>query len=674
MKKSFDKKTIGALVDRKLRECNTSTSSSLSTERLKVLKYYNGELPARRNAGSSSFVSRDVHDGVESLKAQLVETFSGGTDIVRFTPNGPMDVLPARIATSYCSYWFWKRNPGEKIINSVIHDGLMARVGIAKVYFQPEETLEDQEFKNLDPDTLEGLTSDPEVPDVVATLDPITGLYSGNNTRTIKTGKIIVEPIAPEEFGIANDARDLNAFHYHKTMMSAAEIEQRWKGSAKLLKNVSPDAQNPTTEDSETDARMSQINDGYRANNSADVRQEDRKFWVYECYFPTAHPDGDRECLVKAIQVGKVTLSVEEVDRSPFKVFTPLPISHSFYGNNFARLLVDSQNSRTALIRAVLDHAALTTNPRYLVEAGGLVSPRELLDNRLGGIVNTTRPDAVMPLPQQPLNPFIFQTQDMIKVSAEQSTGVSALSVGQDKGVISNQNSAALVAQQVDLAQIRQRLPARAFASFLREVFLEIHQLAVEHLDRADWIDVAGEWVEIDPAQWSERKNAEVTMHLSPGDREQAAMKKITFFSQARMDPMINEMITVENAYQFAMDAAEGANIKDIAAYVTHPSKIPPKGPDPMMMKKLELEERAIALQEAAVQAQHDKVSAEYEVKMAKLELDNLRLQKEFEIKELDAARKEAETMNRIDVAQREIAAAEAAPAMDPAKPIISPN
>ena len=677
MKKSFDKKTIGALVARKLRECNSTTSSSLSSERLKVLRYYNGELPEPPKAGRSRYVSRDVYDGVESQKAQLVETFSGGRDIVRFTPLGPEDVRPARQATAFCSFWFWDRNPGEQIILNAAHDGLMARVGIVKVYWLADEEEVEEEFGSISSIDLEAMNADPDVLESATAIDPATGMVLGGTlTRRINNGRIVVENVAPEEFFIDNAARDLTGFHGHKTPLSAAEIEQRWKGSSKLLKNISPDAHGTDIDDMETTARISQIDSGYSANLSSEVRPEDRKYWVYECYFTTTSPDTNREVLLKVINVGGehgVTIAMEEVDRTPFKAFVPLPISHSFYGNNFARLLVQTQNSRTALLRAVLDHTAITTNPRFLVQAGALSNARELLDNRLGGIVNVDRPDAVMPLPQAPLNPFVFQTQDLMRVAAEQSTGISALSMGNDKAVISNQNSAALVAQQVDLAQVRQRLPARALASFLRDIFLEIHTLAVEHCDRTEWIDVAGEWQEIDPRQWKERKAATVTMHLSPGDREAAAMKKIAFFTQARQDPMINEMITVENAYQFAVDAAEGADIKDVASYVTNPKNIPPKQPDPMMIKKMELEERSIALQENAVQAQQAKVDAEFEAKMARLELDKVKMELDQAIRERDAARKDADVMNRIDIGQREIAAAEAAPVMDPAKPIISP-
>ena len=62
-----------------------------------------------------------------------------------------------------------------------------------------------------------------------------------------------------------------------------------------------------------------------------------------------------------------------------------------------------------------------------MVTKGGLTNPRELIDNRVGGLVNVTRPDAIAPLPQAPLNPFVFQTlQKLLDQDAEDLTPASS--------------------------------------------------------------------------------------------------------------------------------------------------------------------------------------------------------------------------------------------------------
>ena len=72
-------------------ESNIKTSvgyydSELSKERKKVTEYYNATLPRPAHDGNSKFVSQDVYDSVEALKAALLETFAAGNNIVKFAP------------------------------------------------------------------------------------------------------------------------------------------------------------------------------------------------------------------------------------------------------------------------------------------------------------------------------------------------------------------------------------------------------------------------------------------------------------------------------------------------------------------------------------------------------------------------------------------------------------
>lgn len=142
-------------------------------------------------------------------------------------------------------------------------------------------------------------------------------------------------------------------------------------------------------------------------NSDDHHRQEQMKeIVVYEAYIEADMEGEGISKLFKVLIAGNTLLEYEEVDRRPFIVFTPIPVAHRFHGENFAYKLLPTQNARTVLMRSILDHSSVTTNPRYLVTKGSLLNPRELLDNRLGGIVNVTRPDGVSPLPQNPLNPI----------------------------------------------------------------------------------------------------------------------------------------------------------------------------------------------------------------------------------------------------------------------------
>ena len=148
-------------------------------------------------------------------------------------------------------------------------------------------------------------------------------------------------------------------------------------------------------------------------NVGKDYQDQIRTVLVYEAYM-NIDMDGKGEAKrYKITKAGNVILDIEECDDLPFVHYCPLPIPHSFYGSSFGKRLIDIQNGRSILTRSILDHAIISNNPRYVVTKGGLVNPRELMNNKVGGIVNTTRPDAIQPLPQAALNPFVFQTLNL---------------------------------------------------------------------------------------------------------------------------------------------------------------------------------------------------------------------------------------------------------------------
>src|SRR5690242_7282376 len=114
------------ILTRTLQEAKESVGwydSRLSKERQRVINYRNSALPRRQSDGNSSYVSSDVYDASEAMKAQIVETFSANPDnLISFPPLGPNDIEPAREATEYCNHVFFIENDGQGIIQDLVHD------------------------------------------------------------------------------------------------------------------------------------------------------------------------------------------------------------------------------------------------------------------------------------------------------------------------------------------------------------------------------------------------------------------------------------------------------------------------------------------------------------------------------------------------------------------------
>ena len=80
---------IVAVIDYGVAQAIGLSDSRLSKERDIVTRYYDGECPKPAHHGDSKYVSLDVYEGVESMRAQLLEVFSGNARPVEFEPaNG----------------------------------------------------------------------------------------------------------------------------------------------------------------------------------------------------------------------------------------------------------------------------------------------------------------------------------------------------------------------------------------------------------------------------------------------------------------------------------------------------------------------------------------------------------------------------------------------------------
>lgn len=668
--KGLSDEALGALVDRKLNEAVSWYNSNLSKEREKVLKYYNGELPIKQKESSSSYISTEVYDAVEAMKAQLLETFAAGREIVKFDPQGPEDVEAARIATAYTDHVVFSQNDGYQIFSDVIHDGLTARVGVAKVYWQEDHEDIEEEFSDLPEEAVTLLHGEESIPNLEAELNPLTGSYSGKLTRREDRSFVKIEVLNPEEFGIETQAKDLSPdyFTVHKTVLHIDELvkmgfNRREIEAAGVSARVS-DISNETEKLART-----QIDHGFR------VDQKDEKDWyeVNECYLKARLQGDSYAKLYKVLRLGSLTLDKQEVEDLPFVVYRPLPIPHAFYGNNFAARVIPAQNVRTVLTRAIVDHAAITVNPRYTVLKGGLTNPRELLDNRLGGLVNVTRPDAVQPLEQAPLNPFVFNLLEVIKTDNENTTGISSLSQGLNKDAISKQNSDAMVERLVGLSQTRQKIIARNFANdFLIPLYLKVYDLVIAKENKEKIVELAGNWVRINPSEWKARRAATVSLHLGYREHDNEAQKLIQLGALLNQDPELQRMFTPENRYKLATDVMKLQGYMNFNAYLTPPDKTPPPQPSPDMMK-MQIEQMKAQAALITAQATAKKVDEQFALEALRTKANEEQRHFDNMVAERDMHRKDLDIANKVDVSQREITLSESAP-VDKSTAVISPR
>lgn len=677
--KTLKKEDIGALIDSKIEESRAWYGNKLSKEREKVIKYYNGELPRPISLSDSPYISRHVYTSVQNMKAQLTQTFSAGSGIIRFKALGPKDVQTAQIATDYTNWLFYDSpyNDGERIIRDLAHDGLIGRASVCKVYYKEHHEFEEREFEHLLQEDLDDLINDPTVVKVVVNEDEDAQVFSGTLTKRHDKSHIKVEVLAPEEFYLEPNATELSEKHFcvHSTTMPLDELIEMYPDQKSKIESMWASDEYQLSTNPERLARFNQIDAGFRLNGD-DAQDELRQILVNECYTRLKLEGDDRARLYKVVRVGNVTMEVEPCALFPFVGFVPLPVPHSFYGDNFAAISIPTQNMVTGLSRQVIKHAEITNNPRLQIKKGTVIRESEIKNQAIGGIVNVNNLDGIAPIPQAGLNPYVFTLLQSIEQRQEQETGVSLLSMGMNKDAVSEQNSAGLMEQQINLGQVRQKEIARSLSETLITIYQKLYELCILFEDRKSIVEVTGGWAMCNPSEWQSGRIAKASAHLGYGERDADANKTFQFLTAVAHDPDVNQMIGPQgrsNAIQYILKVQNKGDM--FSQFFPNPwQSVKPPQPNPKDIAEAQSLSKQADAKMAMAQAQMEKVQGHNEMAAAKQKLNEMQAQIDMLLKQRKEMRQDLETSNRIDISQREMKIEEAAPHTEPTKNIVSPN
>jgi hypothetical protein len=368
--------------------------------------------------------------------------------------------------------------------------------------------------------------------------------------------------------------------------------------------------------------------------------------------------DGSTD-LYQVFSADSVVLSTERVDRKPFAVFTPLPMSHRFYGESFTEKVIPFQKAKTALIRGVVDSTVRANNPRYQVIAGSLTNPRELLDNRMGGLVNVNRPDAIAPLPVNSINPISFSVLQWLDSSMEEVTGVSDVTKGADDSILSKQNSRGMVQDITTLAMQRQRVIAKNFAeSFLKPLVLGVYETLVGNDTREHIIQYAGEFVSIEPEAWESRKAVSLEFEVGYGEKEKEANKLLAMSQLFSQDEHLSAMFGDEQRMNFARDILEKQGIVNVNDYLS-PEAAQQKQEQAGQAQQMQQQimERQLALEEQKIQlkAQQLQQDAQKSQHDASMDVQRLQLDTEKAVTKADLDQEKLDWKKKMDALEAQM-------------------
>jgi len=650
-----------------------NAAGEISHERAEALDYYYGEPYGDETEGRSSVVTREVMETVEWILPSLARIFTDADNMIMFDPVNETDIEQAKLETEACNYVYWKQNRGFYNTYTFLKDALLSKTGILKIYYDNTKEETKEEYTNLDEIELGQLMEDPHTEREIIEYEETELGANVTFKTTEKIGRIKIEPVPPEEFGIARYARspyveDTN-FCYHRTLKSFSELVAMGY-DVELIRSL------PFDESAMTEEELARRNKTDEEEPFDFVAEESmRNYFITECYIRIDR-DGDEiaELLRVTLAGGHYSsgssrlLDIEEVDHMPFATCSPILMPHKFYGLSIADITKDLQRIKSVLLRQMLDNTYLANNSRTAVNDSH-VNLDDLLTSRPGGVVRYKGEGAasqyITPIPHNPLPNEAYSMMGYLDDVKRQRTGVGDETAGLGESALANVNTG-VAALAFDAARMKIELIARILGEVgFKSAFRLIHRLLMQNQDRLMMLNVAGNFEAVNPAEWRKRENTTVQVGVGSVSRERRMVALETIM--AKQNELIanggmGTLVQPFQVYQTLRDMTDSFGLQP-QAYFTDPRTLPPPPPpQPDANAELALTHARALVMDAESKMQRNqidvaRVQAEQQIRFRELELRQaeLQLKADIERQKADLVLLQSESKGDREIANLEI-------------------
>jgi len=504
--------------------------SEIAEDRIKSQRYFEGEVDIGEEDGRSKIVSTKVRDTVRAIKPSLMRVFLSSENPVEYVPSSQEDVKMAEQATKYVHWRFSELN-GYRLLNDVIHDALVKKTGILKIWWEDNTEAEIHSFSNVTDEEMMAIVNEPDVEvlehstEVVGVEQDEMGLETQRAEHSLKIsvkkkkGELKIEALPPEEFIVDRNAKNIEDAYVvaHRTEMRVSDLVEMGYDFDEIS-NLSGLTSDDSFRDAEDFERRGYQQDG--EDNTEDASM--KKVQVTEAYMKMDKEGTGVATMYRILLAGgeNKLLECEAWGDVPFAVFEVDPEPHTFFGRSISDLIMNDQDSSTAMLRGLMDNVALTNSPRqgYVT---GQVNVDDLMNNEIGGLVRLKSPQALVDITTPFVAGQVLTAMQYMDDAVEAKTGVSRASMGLDPDALQNTSAtAARLQAQQGSAQIE--VMARNLAEGgMKRLFKLMLNLLVENSNEEVMMRLHGEFIPIDPRSWNTSMDISVNVGIGTGKEEQ---------------------------------------------------------------------------------------------------------------------------------------------------------
>lgn len=601
----LDEKFILRRIQNHVDNAINAEDGDVTNVRQAMFARYMGDMYGNEREGYSKYRSREVLQAVEWALPSLMRVFLGGVKPVEFRASGPQDVDQAKLETDAVSYWFYQGETDESgfmLLYTWLKDILLAPNGYVEVDMLEEAEEDSESFEGVNDAQIEALEAAAEEAGDEVDIEyerSYTGELEGvgevalhDITVTTRGWKKrpLCRPIPPDCCLVDHDHATLDldsaAFVAIRTERTYSDLLDAGY-DADMLDDLGPGDDNDTWND-ENVTRHFYADEDPDSSLDEYATKADRKFWVHRCWMRIDMDEDGRNELRHIVMAGCRILENEPADMQPVVAASAIPIPHKHIGMSYAEIVADLQELMTTLTRQLLDNIYKQNVQRTFISESALLSDNSTMDKMLDGrsevIPVRGRPaEAVMPEVITPIVAEITGVLDQLKDQSQLRTGV-APQLSLDPSTLEKATMGAFVGA-LEQASQRLELLARLFAETgLKRVFQKLHHTLRKNFDKPQPVEIAGQWVEVDPSKWRKRGNIAVNVGLGFNNK-QMMLTLLTQLLQIQKEALQIGVADAAKIYATLEKLIEQANLGHAGTYFLDPRqpgwKEPEQKPDP---------------------------------------------------------------------------------------------
>lgn len=571
-------------------------NDQLSLDRVDNTEYYLGESPANVSDQQSGFISTDVRDSILFMLPSIMRVFFGAKKIVEFVPKNADDVEMAEQQTDYINHIVQQKNNGFQVFYNAFKDALVRKAGFVKAYYDDSLEVKNYSYDGLNEEARNVLLTDPFVEVVSETYEMETVQEENTQTgeiierekpskynlkirRVRNKNDIIIEAVPPEEILINRNARSLEESSYvaHRRILSASDLVAMGYDKEEI------EEYGGATDYDATSQMEAQARNPFADLTDVTRTDQDEVYYVEHYLFYDLDEDGIDE-RIKICTIGEChIINVEPCNDLPIVMFSPDPEPHTAIGSCPADYVKQVQNTKSQIMRDVLDSLGASVHPRLAITEG-MVNIDDVLNTDIGQPIRVRQPGSIQPINTAFMGKEAFPVLQYLDEVKENATGVSKASAGLNAQALQSATQTA-VQNTISSAQGRTELICRHFAETgMKPLFRILNNLVTLHSQEQETFRLNDQFITIDPRFWDSDKDISVNVAISKTSDEEK-MKTLALVLQQQEKALMqlganNPLVTGQQYANTLTKIIEMAGFKDANQFINTTVQTPPPDPE----------------------------------------------------------------------------------------------